>query len=415
MATADTWDVAIVGGGGAGLMAAWWSARAGARTILLEGSRACGLKVLISGGGRCNLLPAEADESDFYTSGSRNVLRRFFRTWRLAAVREFFECEFGIPLELEEESSKLFPVWQRARPVRDRMVERVLGAGVELRVPWRVAALRREGGAFVLERAAGGGEGEALRAERVVLATGGCSVPKTGSDGAGLELARRLGHSLLQVYPALVPLTSADEELRELAGVALPVTWRVRRGKAVVEERTRELLFTHRGFSGPAVLDASHWWVREGAPIEVAWGGRTPEDWEEHWRGTGRRECARALGDYLPRRLAPILCRRVGLRPEVRVGNLNRQDRDRLLGVLCSFALPVNGHEGFRVAEVTGGGIPLEEVDPSTLESRRQPGLYLCGEMLDVIGRIGGFNFLWAWVTGRLAGECAARARERSS
>ncbi|TAH36908.1 MAG: aminoacetone oxidase family FAD-binding enzyme [Planctomycetota bacterium] len=401
----DPVDVAVVGGGAAGLMAALWAARAGARVVLLEGSRAPGLKILISGGGRCNILPSASDESDFYTSGSRHVLARLFRTWSLERVREFFEKELQIPLVLEEETGKLFPEWQRAVPVRDRLVEAVQQAGAQVLVPWRVEKLERSGEGFLLKSS----EGAELRAARVILASGGASVPNTGSDGAGYEMARRLGHSLLAPYPALVPLTTADEELTGLAGIALPVRWRALLHGKVMEERVRELLFTHRGFSGPAVLDASHWAVRDRAVLEVAWGALAPEEWEEHWQSRGRREAAKGVGDLLPRRLAEILVRRARLREDYRIGDMTRAQRDVLLRVLCAFPLPVNGNEGFRVAEVTGGGIPIGEVNPSTLESRKTPGLYLCGEILDVIGRIGGYNFLWAWVTGRLAGESAAR------
>lgn len=396
--------MAVVGGGAAGLVAAVFAARSGARTVLLEGSRAPGRKILISGGGRCNVLPARFDEGAFWTSGSRNVLRRLFRTWRLEAVRSFFEEELGVPLVEEEESGKLFPAVQRARPVRDRLTEEAAAAGATLLYPWRVEAVRREEPGFLLEA----GDGRTLRARRLVLATGGCSVPRTGSDGHGYVLARGLGHSVLPPYPALVPLTTGDPDFPSLAGVSLPVRWRTLAGSRTTETGAGGLLFTHRGFSGPAVLDASHRVVRDGDALEVAWGGLRPADWEEHWQSRGRRRLVRALADLLPRRLVEVLLPRAGLRPDTRVGNLTRPMRDRLLAVLCAFRLPVDGHEGFRTAEVTGGGIPLDEIRPSTLESRLCPGLFPCGEILDVIGRIGGHNFLWAWVTGRLAGESAA-------
>jgi len=399
------WDVAVVGGGAAGLVAAVFAARNGARIVLLEGSKDPGRKILVSGGGRCNVLPARFDEDAFWTSGSRHVLRRLFRTWRLDAVRAFFEEELGLPLVEEEESGKLFPAVQRARPVRDRLVEEAAAAGATLLCPWRVATIRREEEGFLLAT----GAGATLRARRVVLATGGCSLPATGSDGHGYELARALGHRILPLHPALVPLTTRDPAFPALAGLSLPVRWRTRRDGRTTEAGTGGLLVTHRGFSGPAVLDASHRVVRDGDTLEVAWCALTPGEWEEHWQPRGRRRLVRALADLLPRRLAELLVPRAGLRPDTRIGNLTRTTRDHLLAVLCAFPLPVDGHEGFETAEVTGGGIPLEELRPSTLESRPCPGLFPCGEILDVIGRIGGHNFLWAWVTGRLAGESAAR------
>ncbi len=399
--------VAVVGGGAAGLMAALFAARGGAEVVLLEGSKACGRKILASGGGRCNVLPAEAGVDDFHTSGSQNVLKRLLRTWRLPEQRDFFEQELDIPLVEKEGSGKLFPASDQAREVRDGLVGAVEAAGAELRTLWRVEAIeRRDGGGFLLTR----DDGEQLDADLVVLASGGRSVPETGSDGHGYELARRLGHSLLPAYPALVPLTTDDRELHELAGVSLPVRWRAAVGGKVREERVRDFLFTHRGFSGPAVLDASHHAVRDGADILVAWLDGTEQEWLDLVNAKARRELHRLLADLLPRRLAELLIARARLRPEIRSGNLTRGERDRLVEVLCSFRLPVSGDEGFRVAEVTGGGLPLGEVDPSTLHSRRCEGLFPCGEILDVIGRIGGYNFQWAWLSGRLAGESAARA-----
>lgn len=397
--------VAIAGAGAAGLTAAWWAARQGAEVELLESQKQPGRKILISGGGRCNVLPSELSEADFFTSGSRHVLRRLLRTWPLEEVRRWFEEELGIPLVLEEETGKLFPAAQRARPVRDRLAEAVREQGARLHTGFRLERVERREEGFRLEAA----DGRRLEAGRLILATGGCSVPSTGSDGHGYTLAASLGHRLLPRYPALVPLTTKDAELRALAGISVPVRWRALRDGRPVDAGEGPLLFTHRGFSGPAVLDASHHVVRNGAVLEVSWGAGDAAEWTGWLRGRARRAVERAVGDLLPRRLAALLVRRAGLRGAERCGNLDRGRLDRLLGVLTAFPLPVSGHEGYRTAEVTGGGIPLDEVRPSTLESRLCPGLFLCGEILDLIGRIGGYNFHLAWITGRLAGEAAAR------
>lgn len=397
------------------MMAALWAARSGADTVLCEGSSACGRKILISGGGRCNLLPSESSVNDFFSTGSQNVLKRLFRTWRLPDCREFFEQTLDLPLIEEEDSGKLFPECQSARMVRDRLLEALQDAGVHIAQPFRVTSMEFEGKGDSQGEPASAAfritddHDQVLEGAKLILATGGCSIPKTGSDGFGYQLAQNFGHSCLPPYPALVPLHSKDPGMTSLSGISLPVTWRAMLQGKVREERTRELLFTHQGFSGPAVLDASHWAVREQANLEIAWGALDEADWEDHWQSRGRRELLRGLSDLLPRRLAEDLIRRSGLRPDVRIGTLTRPQRNRMLQILCHFQLPIQGNGGFRVAEVTGGGIPLNEVQPSTLESRSQPGLYLCGEILDVIGRIGGYNFYWAWVTGRLAGESAAR------
>lgn len=410
-------QVAVIGAGAAGLMAALWAARAGAAVVLLESTDQAGRKILISGGGRCNLLPSVSEDRDFFTSGSRNVLKRLFRTWRLQPMIDFFTWELELPLEEEEGTGKLFPEVQKAKVVRDKMVAAAEEAGVELRRGWKVQAIAKDaegaesageaptlGAGFVITSA----EGEQLVCDRVILASGGQSVPQTGSDGHGYLMAKSLGHSILPTYPALVPLTGPDKELAELSGLSLKVRWRAVKDDKVLEERERALLFTHHGFSGPAILDASHYAVRDKADILVAWEGYTREEWEPYLKDRVRQGLLKALADQLPRRLTATLLDKVGLRHEMPCGNLSRGQRETLLTHLCDFKLPIHGNRGFQVAEVTGGGIPLGEVDPSTLESRKCPGFFLCGEVLDVFGRIGGFNFQWAFTTGRLAGESAA-------
>ncbi|MHC4837291.1 MAG: aminoacetone oxidase family FAD-binding enzyme [Planctomycetota bacterium] len=394
----------VVGAGAAGLMAAWWAAHRGAPVVLLEASRDAGRKILISGGGRCNILPSVSSLDDFHSEGSRNVLRRLFRTWPLTDMTRWFEEELELPLVLEKESGKLFPEVQRAKVVRDKLVAAVEAQGAELRCGWRVETLEAaEGGGFLLRSS----DGQGQEASRVVLASGGRSVPKTGSDGHGYELARRLGHRILPTYPALVPLTTNDAALRELSGLAVPVRWQAWEGQKVVASGERDFLFTHQGFSGPAVLDASHHHVHFGRKLTVAWAGMDEERWKNRFQAAPAKSIGRHLSEALPRRLAEELLRRAQVPADLRAGNLDKARRTRLLDLLCRFALPVDGTRGFAVAEVTGGGIPLDEVDPSTLESRKQPGLYLCGEILDVFGRIGGFNFQWAWLTGRLVASDA--------
>lgn len=402
-------DVAVVGAGAAGLVAARFAAQAapaGARVVLLEGAKEPGRKILISGGGRCNVLPSVSALDDFHTQGSRHALRRLLGSWPLEAQRAFFEHELGLPLAEEPETGKLFPISQRANTVRDGLLRAARAAGAALRCPWRVASVVRDGDGFLLTAA----DGRTLDAARVILATGGQSVPKTGSDGAGYGFARGLGHTTLPLYPALVPLTTHDARFTALSGIALPVRWRAVLAGKVVEDRERELLFTHQGFSGPAILDASHWYLRDRAEIRVDWGAHGRSSWERALdaAGGGRRSVGAALEERLPARLAATLATVAGIAPATQLAQLARDRRTALLAVLADFPLPISGSRGFAVAEVTGGGIPLADADPSTLASRACPGLFLCGEILDAIGRIGGFNFQWAWATGRLAGLGAA-------
>ena len=255
--------------------------------------------------------------------------------------------------------------------------------------------------------------GEHIVASRVVLATGGLSVPATGSDGAGLRIAERLGHTVVPTYPALVPLTSRLPAHGTLAGVSLPVTLTA---PLVGGKRTYVsqggFLFTHRGYSGPAILNISHLAVRGAVlgsppPIWVQWTDLGAVAWDALLRSKAG-PILPLLRSLLPQRLAEQLLAEAGLAGAVG-SQLRREDRTHLVEFLTHYPLPWAGHEGYRTAEVTGGGIPLNEVDPATLESSLAPGLFICGEMLDAFGPIGGYNFLWAWVTGRIAGEAATR------
>jgi len=412
--TPPSYDVAIVGAGAAGLMAAIWAARGGAKVVLLDGQPKAGGKILISGGGRCNVLPIESRdpvEASFHTSGSRNVLKRFFKTWRLPQIQDFVRWELEVPL-VEEGDNKLFPESGKARDVRDGLVREAESCGATITYAWRVAAIDKpnpqEGReTFVLHAE----DERQIHATKVILATGGESVPATGSDGFGYRLAKKLGHKLVHTYPALVPLTTNDHDLKGLAGLSLPVAWRAVVDGKDVASGERSFLFTHKGFSGPAVLDASHYVIRDEAEIFISWEGQSRQQWIDYLQSRARRNVSKTVSDLLPNRLAALLVERSGVRGEMRCGNLTRSTFDALLEQLCDFPLPVSGSRGFAVAEVTGGGVALDGIDPSTLESRKTPGLYLCGEMLDVFGDIGGFNFQWAFITGRLAGECAAKSK----
>jgi len=400
--------IVVVGAGAAGLMAAIAAAGCGARVVLLERTRDGGRKILISGGGRCNVLPSALEPARFVTDSSRPLLKRLLLAWSQAEQRVFFERELGIPLALEPETGKLFPASNRARDVRDGLVALARARGVDLRFGVTVADLRPAPGGWLVQLA----DGAALGATRVILATGGLSVPSTGSDGSGLAVARRLGHGITDPYPALTPLLADPPVHAELAGVSLRVTVAAVAGSERATA-TGGFLFTHRGYSGPAVLDVSHVAVRArmaggSAALAVRWGPRSPEQWEERLRERSVRGVLGVLREELPARLAEWLLDHAGLAREVQLAQLPREGRRALIERLVRYPLPCSGDEGYRKAEVTGGGVQLGEVASATLESRRHPGLHLCGELLDAFGPIGGHNFAWAWSTGRTAGLGAA-------
>jgi len=403
------WPIVVVGAGAAGLMAAIHAAGGTAPVILLERTSDGGRKILISGGGRCNVLPSELDPRDFVTESSPNTLRKILRSWPLEEQRGFFEEVLGLRLVLEADTGKLFPEGNRARDIRDSLVAEARRRGVELRFGSAVAGLEPHpgGGWRVLLE----GSAPPLRAGAVILATGGLSVPATGSDGSGLRMARELGHRIHTLYPALTPLTESPARHAVLAGVSLPVTVEA---PGTGRQATGGFLFTHRGFSGPSVLNVSDVAVRSRlagspAPLTVAWTSEGSEVWDRRIReGTGT--VGSTLRPLLPTRLADQLLAEAAVESDRPLYRLRREERLRLVEALARWPLPWTGDEGYKKAEVTGGGVALDQVSPRNLESRQHPGLFLCGEILDAFGPIGGYNFAWAWATGRAAGS-GARTR----
>ena len=405
-------DLIVVGAGAAGLMAALWAARTdpSRRVVLLDGARVLGAKILVSGGGRCNVTHHHVDETAFAGS-TRAAIRKVLRRFDVARTVAFFR-ELGVELK-REETGKLFPVTDRARTVLDALVGAVRTAGVELRHPWRVTTAERESDGFRLAS----GAGETLRAARVLLATGGMSLPKTGSDGGGYALARTLGHSLTpRIFPGLVPLRVVDGHfVRGLSGIAVPVTLELRsadgrKGMAM----TGSLLCTHFGVSGPVALDVSRYLIDArhddpDAQLVVRWLPEQTETLEQALRTLGVGTVGGYLQERMPERLARALCAHAGVDAATPGHRLTRDARRALAGAVAEMPLPVTGDRGFGFAEVTAGGVPLRELRLDTLRSRACPGLSLCGEICDVDGRIGGFNFQWAWASGYVAGTGAWR------
>ena len=402
--------VAIIGAGAAGSMAAIFAASAGAETLLLETTRDGGRKILISGGGRCNILPARVDERRFVTDSSPNTLRKILRSWPLPEQVAFFERELNLPLVEEEESAKLFPVSNRARDVRDGLLALAARRGARFMPETRVVGIAPTSSGWSVESDGA----PPLSVDAVVVASGGLSVPSTGSDGRGLAILARLGHTIHPTYPALTPVVAEPAPFGALAGISLPVTVTARDdGRSAIA--TGGFLFTHRGYSGPAVLDVSHVLVRSrikgesGARLVVRWTRLDEAGWEAALKPEGTGTVAGLLRHELPERLAEAIAGMAGVPSSRTLAQLRRDERLRLIEVLVRGDLPWTADEGYKKAEVTGGGASLAEIDPRTMESRRHPGLFLCGEVLDAFGPIGGYNFLWAWATGRAAGNAAAR------
>ena len=396
--------VTILGAGAAGLMAAITAARAGARVTVIEKTADGGRKILISGGGRCNVLPSVAAPERFVSASSPQLVKRLIGSFPLREQRAFFEEDAGVPLALEEDSGKLFPKSNRARDVRDALVRLATDAGVEFRWSTTVTGIARASGGWrVLVNT-----GDAIEAAAVIVATGGLSVPMTGSDGAGLAIAKRLEHAIVPTYPALTPLLSNHRSHWALSGLSLHATLKAP-GSGKHARSTGGFLFTHRGYSGPTVLDVSHAYTRDRGDVLVSWNNIARPEWESALEDRTGLVTTRVAA-RLPSRLAEMLVATAGIPPDRKMAELKRDERASLINTLTDYRLPVTGDEGYKKAEVTGGGVALDEVDASTLESRRHKGLFFCGEVLDAFGPIGGHNFMWAWSTGRAAGYAAGLA-----
>ena len=406
-------DLAIVGAGAAGLMAAIQAGRSapGKRILLLDGARSLGAKILVAGGGRCNVTHYEVSADDFAGS-SRNSIAKVLRELPVPATGDFFR---GLGVELKREpTGKLFPATDQARTVLEALLRATREAGVKLLYPRRVTAIRRAGAGFVLA-----GEWGEVTARRVILAAGGQALPKSGSDGSGYALARALGNTTTAtIFPALVPLIVPDDHwLRTVQGIAVPARIEVRAGTGKRLAAFRgDLLCTHFGLSGPVVLDASRHYLaarqtdRQARFVVAFLPDATAEGLTGELANLARRSLGRWLAEKLPDRLADALLASAGLDPAANALRLKKEERQALLRALLEHEIPITGDRGFVHAEATAGGIPLDQVRLETMESRRCPGLHLCGEILDVDGRIGGFNFQWAWASGTVAGRGAAAA-----
>jgi predicted Rossmann fold flavoprotein len=387
-------------------MAAIFAARAGSRVTLLDGAPRIGAKILISGGGRCNITHDVVTAADF--NGNRNAIARVLRTFDVAATITFF-AELGVPLK-REEGGKLFPVSNRARDVIEALLGATHAAGVTIVSGEKVTRIVRSGAgqSFLVN--------DHLSVRNVVLATGGKSVPKTGSDGSGYELVRTLGHSVTELFPALVPLLLENGHwLTALSGSSVDAELLVKgEGGRVLHRATGSMLFTHFGLSGPVVLDISRHWIAESRAASGAVSlhanllpGETFESLDSAWIVEARRNPMQTITGILRRRgilerLASALA--PGPTPLVRV---TKEERRGVVRRVVDLPLAVTRDRGFAYAEVTAGGVPLSEVDVRTMASRICPGLFLCGEILDVDGKIGGYNFQWAWASGKLAGSAA--------
>ncbi|HSG98771.1 MAG TPA: NAD(P)/FAD-dependent oxidoreductase [candidate division Zixibacteria bacterium] len=418
-------DLAVVGAGAAGLAAAIFAAESvrssGFLVLLVDGAQRPGAKILVSGGGRCNVTHRDVTPNDF-CGGSSHVVQKVLRAFDHHATVAWFE-RLGVALKCED-TGKLFPMTDDAHTVLSALLHRVDQLGIKRHFGHRVTDIRPSPTGFEITTSAGQTRDTLIRACRVIVATGGLALPKSGSDGAGLAILERLGHTIVPTTPALVPLTlkrsrSIAGRFTEFQGTALEARLRVTAGRATkpYAETEGAVLFTHFGLSGPAAMDLSRHWLRlkhdqPDADIHVTMGVRefvSIADADRHLTAAAqthpRRHIETLLRNWWPSRIAEAVARDLG--PETTLATLTREKRLHLATLLAAMPLEVTGTRGYSHAEATAGGVDLREVQWRTMASRRIPGLHLCGEILDVDGRIGGFNFQWAWSSGYCAGTGA--------
>jgi predicted Rossmann fold flavoprotein len=380
-------EVIVLGAGAAGLMCALTAGQSGRRVLLLEQNERVGQKIAISGGGRCNFTNLQTAPENYLSQNPdfcRSALARFTPADFTALVEKH-----GIAYH-EKKLGQLF-CDKSSREIIDLLLEECRLAGVEIRVGCRVQSVCK-GERFSVATNLG-----TFIAPALVVATGGLSFPKLGATDFGHRLARQFGLRLTELRPGLVPLTFADSTLEtfaDLTGVALPVRLRHPR-----QSFAEALLFTHRGLSGPAVLQASSYW-REGESLSVELASAVTA--EELLTGPGDASFRQRLSHHFPRRFAEVWSAQHA--PAKPIAQWNKAEVQKVARLLTDWPLTPTGTEGYPKAEVTCGGVDTRDLSSKTMESRAVPGLYFIGEVVDVTGWLGGYNFQWAWASGHAAG-----------
>lgn len=406
------WDIVVVGAGAAGLMAAIRAAELGRRVLVLEKNRKAGVKILMSGGTRCNLTHATDNRGIVEAFGPPGrFLHSALAAFSVQDTVDWFESA-GVATKVEE-TGKIFPVSNKALDVLDALLRRLHDSGARLSLEEPLLDLQPRSPGFDLTTPE-----RVLRAARVILTTGGQSYPGCGTTGDGYALTARLGHTIVPPRPALVPVKVDVPWVAELRGITVPAAVvRVAEDGKMLDARRGSLLFAHFGLSGPVILDVSRVISGHTRPetltLEMDLSpAMTEAALDEFLRvetaAAGKKQLAAVLPDHLPHRLCEALVSVAGLPCERKAAALSRTDRLRLVAALKHLCLPVTGTLGFAKAEVTAGGVALNEVDSRTLRSKHVPDLFLAGELLDLDGPIGGYNFQSAWSTGWLAGQMAA-------
>lgn len=396
--------LAVIGGGAAGMMASIFAARKGISVDLYERNEKLGKKLYITGKGRCNLTNA-CDMEELLGSVQSNpkFLYSAFYGFSNQDAMAFFEQE-GLRLKVER-GNRVFPESDRSADVLDTLKRAIGRAGVQVHLMSRVESLGKEGEGFVLKLSGG----KQAYADKVFVATGGLSYESTGSTGDGYEFARELGHQVTQCVPALVPFNIKEAFVKELQGLALKnISIQVRDGKKVLCEEFGELLFTHFGVSGPVILTASSVCARKVREKELKLvldlkPALTREQLDarilREFEAAKNKNFANAASVFFPAKLTPVMVALGGISPDRKVHEITKEERQRFLQNMKELELTITGLRGYNEAVITKGGVSVKEIHPATMESKKVPGLYFIGEVLDLDAVTGGFNLQIAWST----------------
>jgi predicted Rossmann fold flavoprotein len=412
----SSWDLIVIGAGAAGLMAAIRAAGRGKRTLVLEKNRRAGIKILMSGGTRCNITQNTDNRGIVAAYGQPGkFLHSALACFSVQETCDFFEAE-GVKTKVEA-TGKVFPVSDKAADVLAALLRRLERSGATLALNEPVTDISKPPD----ERSDSRGSFQVttplrtLGAARILLTTGGQSYPGAGTTGDGYRFAAQFGHRIVPPRPALVPLTTSLPWVAALRGITITdATVRILEAGQTLAQRRGSVLFTHFGLSGPAILDVSR--VVSGHPqpqtlialIDLLPGLLEPalDDWlRTEAQSSSKKQLAVVLAQQIPRRLCDIVLEQAGLPADRKAAALPREERRRLAHVLKHLPIPLTGTLGFKKAEVTAGGVALDEVDSRTMQSKLEPDLFFAGEVLDLDGPIGGYNFQSAWSTGWLAGS----------
>lgn len=415
------YDCIVIGGGPSGLMAAIAAGEQNRKVLLIEKGNKLGKKLAISGGGRCNVTNRlSIDEIIQHIPGNGRFLYSAFSIYNNEDIIHFFEG-LGVPLK-EEDHGRMFPVSNRAQDVVDALTKELKRLQVEVRLETSVSKIIMDEEKVLGVRLEDGTE---IRAKTVIVAVGGKAVPQTGSTGDGYSWAERAGHTVTELYPTEVPMISKEPfiQSRELQGLALrnvAVSVLNKKGKPIITHQM-DMLFTHFGLSGPAILRCSQFVVKErkkngGAPVQIRIHTLTEYNEESCFQYLNqlmktepKKAIKNALKSLTPERWLLFLLERADIEPSLSCAEISRDQLRSLAHELVSFTMDVHGTQSLEKAFVTGGGVSVKEIEPKTMASKKKKGLYFCGEILDIHGYTGGYNITSALVTGRIAGVNAAQ------